>query len=359
MRVKPSRWSWYPAPTSAVRLRHAAERSGGRYVVVREEHRPDWSQLRYVDGEPVEFRLELPRVMREEAVGWVGKAVVTNHQAWPVTSRGELIIDAITLRRRKPRQHARNQRLMRPTRLRGDTLNITCSATAMNYSHVMIDGIGRLGVAAGAGIDFSTLDHVIVPGHPTSNLGRLLDLAGIPPEKRRPAVIGAHYEVDNLIQPTGPGRSPFYSATAGTYSRSLVADLTRGGGRRLLMMRVGEPRRPISNPEGIEGLAQEYNLEVYEPATAAFSPGDFADAELIVAAHGAALGDIGFCAPGTAFVEILASAHCEPHFATLAVSAGLRYVAVRARTLNGEFEGEFEVDYDAVGEAIDHITGSD
>ena len=353
--LNPGRWRAYPAPHSAIRLRCAAEQSGGGYVVAKPEVEADWSQLRYVDGEPVEFKLELPRRMREEAVGWVGEAVVMNHQAWPVTSRGELIINAVTVRRGQDRAFAQSQRLMRPKRLRGHTLNIACAATRKNYAHSVMDGLGRLGVAVAAGVDLATLDHVIVPGHPSPALARLLDLAGVPREKRRPAVYGAHFQVDNLIQPTAAGRTPFYSGTGPDFLRSLGVEATSGAPRRLLMMREGAARRSISNPEGLEQLARDYELTIYDPASSEFSPADIAAADLIVGAHGASLGDMGFCAPGTRLVEVLPSAHLETHFATLAVGAQFRYVAVRATSVNGEYEDNFEVDYDAIREGIDYI----
>ncbi len=328
----------------------------GKYVVIREPHRPDWSQLRFTDGEPIDFITHLRQVLPEEAVGWVGKAVVMNRHAFPVTSRREFIVDAATIARRASgRLYSRPQRLLRPVRLRGTTLNIACSSTVDNYAHAVFDGLGRLAVAVEAGVDLDAVDHVIVPAFPSKNIATLLDLAGVPAEKRRPATKGAHFRVDNLIQPTAPGRTPYYSPTGPDFMRTLGVEPTPGGPRRLLMMREGERRRAIVNPEGLAALAADYHLENYDPIRADFSPSDFAATELIVAAHGASMGDIGFCPPGTRLVEIMPSAHHEPHFATFAASAGFRYVAVHARTVDGEWDGDFEVDYDAIREGIDQI----
>ncbi len=356
---KPRGWRTHPAPGTAIRLENAARRAGGQYLVVREAARLDWSQLRYADGSPVTFPFDYGEKLATEAVGWVGPAVVSNAQSWPVTSRGELVIDAVRVRRTTRRYYEEPQRLGPAIHLRGGTLNINCASTRKNYAHAVLDGVGRLAVASKAGVDLNAVDHIIVPAHPSPTLARVLDIAGVPRDKRRPADWGAHFQVDSLIQPTISHRTPIYSATGPEFLRSLGVEPTPGPPRRLLMLRLGERRRAIANPEGLEQLAREYDLELYDPARSEFSPSDFAAAELIVAAHGAALGDLGFCAPGTRLVEVLASGHLEPHFATLAISAGLQYVAVRARTLDGTYEGDFEVDYDELREGIERVLSRD
>ena len=55
------------------------------------------------------------------------------------------------------------------------------------------------------------------------------------------------------------------------------------------------------------------------------TPSRFAEAEVVIGAHGAALANLAFCQPGTKVFELMPSDHVFPHWYTLSAAADLNY----------------------------------
>ena len=107
--------------------------------------------------------------------------------------------------------------------------------------------------------------------------------------------------------------------------------------------------------EALDEVAGRWGLERFEARDEPFAPDAFADAELVVGAHGAALAGLAFCTAGTAVVEIMPDHHRFPYYASLACSGGLRYTAVPGTPVVDERHAHFTVDPEELDAAIDLV----
>lgn len=73
------------------------------------------------------------------------------------------------------------------------------------------------------------------------------------------------------------------------------------------------------------GTAAARGFVIINPSATSYLDDAFAQADVIVGVHGAALANLAFCRPDTRVLELLPSAHAYPYFFSLAVSGGLQY----------------------------------
>jgi len=341
-----------PAPTRAARVRAAALANGEEYAVAQPAQTVDWSSLRYEDGEPIEFVAPLMTKMPELGYGVFRHGVVRGPAGTPVVPEDTLLIDAVNVNLNAAfRRYSRPAKLFDAVELTGEIINLASMFSVNNYGHALLDGMGRLGLLQAAGYDFTRASWVIMPGFASVGFHQTMALAGFSPESLIVPTKGAHYRCEQLVQTTFPGRPRAYSGAISRFFRSL--DVPQAGrGRRLLVTRKGG-KRTATNDDQLDGLADEFGLEIYEARNSPFSPSDFAAAELVVGAHGAGLSDIAFCAPSTNVIEILPSGHRYPYFATLASASGLNYVAVRGKSVTDQPNANFVADVPALRRAIE------
>lgn len=341
-------------PESAARLSTVATPHRWRYRRTAPASRADWSAIRFHDGAPISFIEPLVSSMPEQGIGLLPDAHVYGSQGWPVTRDGCLVIDAVGVhRQRRYRKFQDPTQTSRPVRLEGTVLNLSSIFSATNYGHALLDGLGRLGILLDAGIDPRSIDHVLMPGFPGKAFPRLLEGVGLDPAKAISLERRSSYRCDELWQPTFPGRLRHYTAAPARFMRA-AGIAPAGSGRRLLILRKGAARA-VANVEEMERIARQYDLELYEPQDSAFSPADFAAADLVVSAHGANMADIAAMAPGSKVVELMPSSHRYPYFATLGVSAGLDYTILDGRSLPGDHLADFTVDGDALRSVLDRL----
>jgi len=117
-----------------------------------------------------------------------------------------------------------------------------------------------------------------------------------------------------------------------------------GGGRRIYVRRHGS--RALRNGAEVESVLAEFGFETSEME--AFSPRAqiemFRDAAYVVAVHGAALGNIMFCAPGTRVLEISPDAEYRSCYAELSDKLGLVHAMLPCAALDNDFFGGINVD---------------
>jgi capsular polysaccharide biosynthesis protein len=104
-------------------------------------------------------------------------------------------------------------------------------------------------------------------------------------------------------------------------------------------------------------------FEIYYPEDHKRPEDDFAQAEIVVGPHGAALTDIVYCFPGTRVLELIPSDHVYPYFYTLASAAGLEYyclpgtsTSVRSKSVAGPSPYDFYLDPDEFNAALKFLT---
>jgi hypothetical protein len=98
-------------------------------------------------------------------------------------------------------------------------------------------------------------------------------------------------------------------------------------GPKLFISRRDAAHRVLANEDELWGALRPKGFIRFVPGETPYAEqiGAFAAAELIVASHGSALTNIGFCRPGTTVVEILPSDFLNGCFRYLAIAARLRH----------------------------------
>jgi|GEM_PF-300012 len=111
------------------------------------------------------------------------------------------------------------------------------------------------------------------------------------------------------------------------------------GGRRLFIVRRDARRPGLINEDAIARTLAEIGFEAVALSGlgVAAQAALFADAEIVVGAHGAGLTNVLFAPRGAALVELHAVTECPDFFRQIAAAVGLRYTAIPAeRTLIGD-----------------------
>lgn len=220
---------------------------------------------------------------------------------------------------------------LRPTlgeveHLPGTALSLTTRGASSNYYHFLYDAIGRLGVLAESMPD-ARWETVVVPHQARYQKG-LLELAGVPGRYVEPRR-GLTYRADRLLVPSNPNWHLEAPPATVQWLRdnlrpSAVPDLPR----RLYLTRGSLPntRRYVEEPvlwpelerRGFHRL-DAGTLTVQEQINV------FANAEAIVAPHGAALTNMTFSPPGVKVLEMFPATYVHLGLWSIAQAIGADY----------------------------------
>ncbi len=341
-------------PVAFATMSEAASRGEGVFHETRAARRAPWADASYFDGTPLEFDAPVVDALPATGYGEFDQGLLLRRAGWPITAAGTLLTDAVFLHEQERYQDFRSVHgLSDAVRLTGTTVNLATAFASTNYAHALLDGIGRLGLLIEGGYDISDADHIVMTGFRTPDLDRITADLGIREERIVRTEPHTRLVCDRLVQTALPGRERQYTEAPSVALRSLGYG-TGERRRRLLLTREGD-KRAVANAEALEEVAARWGLERFEPRDDPFAPDAFADAELVVGAHGAALANLAFCAAGTAVVEIMPDHHRFPYYASLACSGGLRYTAVAGTPVVDERHAHFTVDPEELDAAIDLV----
>ena len=117
-----------------------------------------------------------------------------------------------------------------------------------------------------------------------------------------------------------------------------------GPGKRLYIKRT--QHRRIAEPELLEAFLTQQGFETVALENMAITAqmDSFANAEIVVAAHGAGLANLLFCPAGTRVLELTPECEYRPFFWAIAQKLGLLYSVLPCPTTDGSFNGDLMVD---------------
>jgi capsular polysaccharide biosynthesis protein len=221
-------------------------------------------------------------------------------------------------------------------KIRGTALSIMSEFSDRNYCHFTFDCLPRVNLFRRSRFANESLDAIIVPGKYSQKHEATYKALGFNPEKL--VWYGETQGVcaDVLIATTFPGVARCYPPWAIRFIREFYRQEFEGKAtrhRRLYISRQGFAR-DIENLSEIETVLEKHGIESFEPHRAPDVKRCFAEAELIVGAHGAGLADVAFCARGTKVLEFVPETNCYPYFYSIAVNSGCEYSAIVARTVD-------------------------
>ena len=208
----------------------------------------------------------------------------------------------------------------------GTVLSLTTRGTSSNYYHFLYDAIARLGVLEDSLPD-ARWDAVVVP-HQTKYQKAFLELIGLEGKLLEPRR-GLTYRADTLLVPSNPNwhlEAP--QSTVDWLRKKLPAAGTMDLPKRLYLTRGDLPntRRYVEEPalwpelekRGFHRL-DAGTLTVQEQINV------FAQAEAIVAPHGAALTNMTFSQPGVKVLEMFPATYVHLGLWSIAQAIGADY----------------------------------
>lgn len=131
------------------------------------------------------------------------------------------------------------------------------------------------------------------------------------------------------------------------------------GNKRIYVARGAAPRRRVLNEPAVERLLAGYGVTAVNPGALSFTDqvALFADAEIVVGAHGAGLTNAVFMGPGGALIELTHDKRVVWTYHEVAGAAGLNYACIVADAVTNEKNddilfADFTADLDALEAAV-------
>lgn len=248
----------------------------------------------------------------------------------------------------------RQARLLPPRRRLEGTVLTLAHRYHYNYFHWLFDVLSRLALAQILDLPYTHLHIQQRRPFQQQSLGAL----GITAEQIVCADRGDQIQATTLLSLTVPRAFsviPGWACSA-LRTRLLPAALTPGR-QRLYLSRADAPTRRLRNEAAVSGWLSGLGFRILQASDLDFRSqiAAFADAEMIIAAHGAALANLVFCAPGTTVIECMPPRYVFGCWHDLASRCGLDYHLLGGADLDLEIDhgwrhqhDDFELDLGAL-----------
>ncbi len=240
------------------------------------------------------------------------------------------------------------------------------SYSSNNYFHFLTDALGQLHWRTRA--PALRAAKLIVSGYPPAAeailpfMGAAMSMAGLAPSEMQPTD-GTLLFCRKIIFPKrDTGMSPWKAE----YLRSAmgVAGKPRGK-QRIYVSRGAAPRRRVLNEAAVEQLLKGHGFTAVNPGALSFADqvALFADAEIVVGAHGAGLTNAVFMGAGGALIELTHDKRVVWTYHEVAGAAGLNFACIVADAVANDRNddilfADFSADLDALEAAVKAATAA-
>lgn len=295
-------------PTGVAWTMEDAAADGGRFTLARPEellHRTH--PLGHPHPEPT-FEEALEEVVPRVGVVELERGRVLQPHTVVVTREGRLLQEQCWyFGTTRPREHPVFLHPFPPAPVEvPGRLGVLATRADSNYYHFLHDALPRTAVLEQAGV--APVDRWYVP-RTTRFQRELLDLWGIPEDRVVDSDRVRHVRAETLVVPGLPSmveRNPPWVAQL-LRERLRPPGLDRVPGRHLYLTRgTARANRIATNEAEVLALLRPLGFEAVDPGELSVRDQvrTFAEADVIVALHGAALANLVFCSPGSAVVEL-------------------------------------------------------
>jgi hypothetical protein len=311
-------------PTGSVTtLEEAASTSGGRSFPVRPAE--EVTRARAV-GRPAEHPTFLAeareRIERVALAELPGGRVLSPYSA-VITGKGDLVSEVSQyFGTWRPRQHPLYLSPFQPdpVEVPGRLGVLAFQHGGLNYYHFVFDVLPRIAIAEQCA-EIETPDRWYVPASTQDRVG-LLDALGITAEKRIDSMEVTHVRAGCLVVPglAGYEQHPAW-VTQFLRERLLPPSYERVPGRCLYVTRgASKNNRAVLNEAEVTAALEAHGFTAINPSTLSIDDEikTFAEADIVVSAHGGALTNVVFMNPGSLVIELFPASHVNPCYWKLA-----------------------------------------
>jgi capsular polysaccharide biosynthesis protein len=211
-----------------------------------------------------------------------------------------------------------------------EKIAVIASAGAEGYFHLLTDVIPRIEILRQATPNlFEIIDKFLVtPGIPA--IGELLKIVGIPEEKILVSSPRLHLQASHLVVPSLPGITGLLPDWSCNYLREQFLPYADPNIQAIPRMYISRSkaahRRVVNELEVIDYLSQTgFKVVFLEELEISHQIALFANAEMIIAPHGAGLTNLLWCTPTAKVIEIFSPNYVNVCFWTIANHIGLTY----------------------------------
>lgn len=283
-------------------------RGEGRLTVALDEQRLNRAVPSGTPSAHPRFLAEAEEIVPRVAVAELPNGRVLGPYRAVITAAGTLVGELSPyFGTSRPNQHPVfvDLRMPPPTVVPG-RVGVLAARGDVSYYHYLIDVLPRLRLLEALG----TPERLYVPAT-LPHQRQLLELAGISSERVLDADRVGHIQAEVLVVPGLPDadlKTPPWVVSF-LRERLLPPGLERIPGRRLYVTRGRRPgSRIVTNEDDLVRMLEPLGFAVIDPGRlpVAEQIRTFAQADWIVAPHGAALTNLAFASPGAAVVELFA-----------------------------------------------------
>lgn len=255
---------------------------------------------------------------------------------------------------------------LRPTlgrieRVHGTVASLTTRGCAINYYHFLYDSIARLGILEATASD-ADVEAWVVP-HAASYQRQLLELAGVDGRLIQPRR-GMTVVADRLLVPSNPNWALQAPPDSVAWLRDRLRPSRAGGSpQRLYLTRGTAPHtRRYCEEEQLWPELERRGFTMIDPGrfTVQEQIDTFAEAEIVVAPHGAGLTNVTFSPPDVRVLEMFASNYVHLGLWSICEALGAHYrylVADGPSSTNSGVHDDVSIPVSRVLAMIDELLG--
>lgn len=248
-----------------------------------------------------------------------------------INAENKLVYDASLEICLAPETHSVFNRVIykKPREIKGLGLNLSASQGQQNYFHWMTDALPKLAIAEAIGYDKTAFDYFIVNSRQEAYQKQTLRSLEIPTEKIMALDEHPYLVCQSVLVTTATCASGNVAPWIIDFLRNnfLPGGSGTSAATKIFIGRKNAIRRKLLNEKELSEKLKELSFEtVYlEEKTVEEQAALFANADIIVAAHGAGLTNVTFCKPRTKLIELFSPTYINQGFWTMASVNQLDY----------------------------------
>jgi len=268
-------------------------------------------------------------------------AVIPNGRAWgdiytrAVITSDDRLLEDISIG--SPSLIISSDRLPPPVAIEG-TVAFLAKNYCYNYYHWMFEFLPQIELLRRSGIDIGSIDKFAVNHCCFPFQRETVSLLGIPLEKIVETYNNHHIQARQLLVSSVIRESTKWACDF--LRREFLNDSIIGLEKKQRIFISRKQRRRVINEDELVAVLSKFGFKSIAPESLSVAEqvSLFANAEVVIGVHGAALTNTVFCSPGTKVIEIFAPDYVNPCYRKLSSQVGLGY---------WEFIGERVLDLDS------------